>query len=79
MIRSPSIPYVLPFGVFLGFLALHSVLPMPDLADQVVRVAVLTLVLLFFARPVLDFRVRRVAGTILIGVAVSRSGSGRIF
>lgn len=70
MNRSPSLPYVLPFGVFVGFIALHSVLPMPDLADQVVRLAGVTAVLLFFSRPVLDFRVRRLVETILIGIAV---------
>jgi uncharacterized protein len=68
--RFPSLPYILPFGVFVGFIALHSVLPMPELTDQVVRLVGMTLVLLFFARPVLDFRVRQWAATILIGVGV---------
>lgn len=70
MTRFPSIPYILPFGVFMGFLALHLVLPMPDLTDQVVRLVGVTLVLLLFSRPVLDFRVRQWAPTVLIGVAV---------
>ncbi len=70
MIRSPAFPYTAPFAVFLGFLVLHTVLPLPDLADQVLRVAAMTLVLWFVARPVLDFRVRNVAGTLLVGLFV---------
>jgi CAAX prenyl protease-like protein len=68
--RSPSVPYVVPFAVFLGFLALHWALPLPDLTDQVIRLIGMTLVLLFVARPVLDFRVQRITMTVLIGVAV---------
>lgn len=70
MTRSPSLPYVVPFAVFLGLLALHSILPMPELVDQVVRLVVMTLVIWFLARPVLDFRVRQGTASILIGVAV---------
>ena len=51
-------------------LALHSVLPLSDLADQILRVTVMTAALWFFARPVIDLRVRHWAATIAIGVAV---------
>jgi len=54
----------------MGLLALHSVLPLPDLADQIVRVSVMLAVLWFVARPVIDLRVRHVAATVAIGVAV---------
>ena len=42
----------------MGLLALHSVLPLPDLADQILRVTVMSAVLWFIARPVIDLRVR---------------------
>ena len=70
MIRSPAVPYVVPFAVFLGFLALHSVFPLPDLTDQIVRVGAMTLVLVLVARPAIDLRVQRAVGSILLGVAV---------
>lgn len=54
----------------MGLLALHLVLPISDLADQILRVAVMAAVLWFIARPVIDLRVRHVAATVAIGVAV---------
>jgi hypothetical protein len=54
----------------MALLALHSVLPLPELADQILRVAVMSAVLWFVARPVIDLRVRHVAATLGIGVAV---------
>jgi len=70
VIRSSAVPYVLPFVIFLGFLALHSFYPLPELIDQILRLVVLTLVLVLVARPVIDLRVQRVTGSILVGVAV---------
>ena len=54
----------------MGLLALHSVLPLPDLTDQILRVTVMLAVLWFVARPVVDLRVRHVAGSLGIGVLV---------
>lgn len=59
-----------PFAVFMALLGLHSVLPLPDLADQILRVAVMLAVLWFVARPVVDLRVRHWPATLGIGVAV---------
>jgi CAAX prenyl protease-like protein len=56
--------------VFAGFLALHSIAPMPDLVDQVVRLVVVAAVLYFFSRPVLNFHVEHVLASVGIGVAV---------
>jgi uncharacterized protein len=64
------LPYVAPFAVFIGFIALRSVYPLPDLADQIVRVTVVGLVLLFVARPVIDLRAPHWMASVLIGVAV---------
>ena len=58
----------------MGLLALHSVWPLPDLTDQILRVAVMTAVLWFvvFRRdpPIVDFKVRHVAATLAIGILV---------
>lgn len=54
----------------MALLALHSVLPLPELADQILRVVVMLAVLWFVARPVIDLRARHVAATLGIGVAV---------
>ena len=70
MIRRPAVPYIFPFAVFLGFLALHSVFTVPDLTDQIVRVVVLTAVLLLVARPVVDLHVHQAVRSILLGVLV---------
>jgi uncharacterized protein len=54
----------------MGLLVLHSVLPLTDLADQILRVTVMSAVLWFIARPVIDLRVRHVWATLAIGAAV---------
>ncbi len=59
----------------MGLLALQSTLtyfgrPFSDLTDQMVRVAVMTAVLWFIARPVIDLRVKHLAATLGIGIAV---------
>jgi CAAX prenyl protease-like protein len=63
----------------MGLLGLHSLLmslglPLPDLADQILRVTVMTAVLWFVffgpARLVIDLRVRHWVATLAIGVAV---------
>jgi CAAX prenyl protease-like protein len=54
----------------MGLLALHSMLPLPDLTDQILRVVVMSAVLWFVARPVIDLRVRHLAATLGIGIAV---------
>jgi CAAX prenyl protease-like protein len=68
--RYPSFPYVAPFGVFLGLLALHSVIPMADMTDQALRLVVTAAALWFFSRPVLDFRVRHRLASVFIGLLV---------
>jgi CAAX prenyl protease-like protein len=68
--KAPWFPYIAPFAVFMALLALHSVLPLPDLADQVLRVSVMLAVLWFIARPVIDLRVRHVFGSLAIGIGV---------
>ncbi|MBI2689290.1 MAG: CAAX prenyl protease-related protein [Acidobacteria bacterium] len=70
MLRHPSVPYVLPFAVFLLFLVLQPYNPLPGPIEQVVRVAVLTAAIWFLSRPVLDFRLATPMMTVLFGVAI---------
>jgi len=67
---SSAVPYVVPFAVFMALLGLNTVLPMPALTDQLVRIAVMAAVLYFVARPALDFHLTQWAGSLLIGVAI---------
>jgi uncharacterized protein len=64
------LPYVAPFAVFLGFIALRSIYPLPDLIDQILRVTVVGLVLILVARPVIDLRAPHWLASVLIGAAV---------
>jgi CAAX prenyl protease-like protein len=68
--KPTSLAYVAPFGVLLAFLALHSVLPLPPLADQILTVTAMIAVLATVARPALDFRVHNWLGSLVLGVAV---------
>ncbi len=65
-----SLPYVVPFGAVIFLLAVHPILSLPPLAEQALWILVMTAVLAWVARPVLDFRIRNWAGSLSIGVAV---------
>jgi CAAX prenyl protease-like protein len=70
MPRNHDIPYVLPFAVFVVFLALQPYNPLPAAVEQVVRVAVLAGVVWYFSRSVLDLRLATPVVTVLFGVAI---------
>jgi CAAX prenyl protease-like protein len=65
-----SLPYVVPFVVVIALLALHPVLPLSPLAEQVVWIVVMTATLAGVARPALDLRIRSWGGSLFIGIAV---------
>ena len=65
-----SLRYVLPFIVFIAFLAGHQYLPVSAVLEYPLRVIVMAAVLWFFSRDVIDLRVRNWAGTMGIGVGV---------
>ena len=67
---SAAVPYVVPFAVFMAMIGLNLVWPMPVVADQLFRLAVMAAVLYFVARPALDFHAREWAGSLLIGVVI---------
>jgi hypothetical protein len=54
----------------MALIGLNLILPMPALADQSLRLAVMAAVLYFVARPALDFHVKQWAASLLIGVAI---------
>ncbi len=68
--RHPWVPYVVPFVVFMAMLVIGPALPVPPLAESVIRVGVLVTVIVLVARPVLTFRLTQPLGTIAVGVLV---------
>jgi CAAX prenyl protease-like protein len=64
--RRPEIGYVLPFAVFIGFLAINQWLPVPQPFRFFAVLAVLALV----SRGLLPARLSRPLGSVLVGVAV---------
>jgi CAAX prenyl protease-like protein len=68
--QSSSAPYVIPFAVFMAFLAVNGYLEFLGTWEFPLRVAVLGAVLWVFSRHVIDYRVTHLGGTILMGVGV---------
>jgi uncharacterized protein len=69
LLRSPSLPYVLPFGVFIAMLALVPLLALAPRTEFAIRVAVLTATL-FACRRAIDLSVSRWLASIGVGLAV---------
>jgi len=65
-----TVAYVLPFAVFLGFLAVQKYFPLPANAEFAVRDVLLAAVLFGFSRSVIQLRPSRTIETLLLGVAV---------
>ena len=65
-----SLPYVVTFGAVIALLAVRPVLTLSPLAEQAVWILIMTVILIWVARPVLDFRIRNWGGSLLVGVAV---------
>jgi CAAX prenyl protease-like protein len=68
--RYPALPYVAPFAVFIGFLALEQFVHASIAVMYPIRLFVVLGVILGFSRGVVDFRVKRVWASTLLGVAV---------
>lgn len=65
-----DLPYVLPFAVFIGFLALQKYFPLPANIEFLARDLLLAGVLLGFSRHVIQLRPAHWLGTVALGVAV---------
>jgi len=70
MAGHPSVPYVLPFAVFVVLLAIQHTGVLPSRVDLPLRVVVLSAVLIAVSRPVVSFRARVPLASIAIGLAV---------
>jgi CAAX prenyl protease-like protein len=70
LLRGPSAPYVIPFGVFMLLLAVQSYIPLPQNAEYALRCAILIAVLWYFSRDVISFRLVNPIGSVALGVAV---------
>lgn len=68
--RHPAIPYAAPFLFFLLCLALMPRLGLPPRLQLTLWLASGFAVLLYFSRPVLDFRLRRPLASAVAGIAV---------
>ncbi len=66
MLKHPAVPWVLPFGVFVGLLALQSAMPVPVWVRLVLSLAAILLV----SRPVLRGGPSKPVLSILLGLAV---------
>ena len=66
----PAVPYVVPFAVFMVLLSLSSYLTGLGTAEYPIRIAILSGVIYYFSRGVLDFRVRQFPLSLGIGLLV---------
>ena len=65
-----ALPYILPFAVFLLFLAIQFILPIPAIAVYSVRDLILAAVLIVFSRHVIQLHSFHRLETVILGVAV---------
>jgi CAAX prenyl protease-like protein len=65
-----AVPYVLPFAVFIGFLALQKYVPLPSNIEFIVRDLLLAAVLLGFSRRAIQLHPFHRLETVIVGVAV---------
>ena len=70
LLRSPSAPYVAPFGVFMVLLAAQSYIPLPQNVEYILRCLILAGALWYFSRGVLSFTTVNMGASIAIGIGV---------
>ena len=70
LVRHPALPYVIPFVLFLAFLALDRYLPFGAETNYAVRFFVVFAVLALFSRRVLTFTFSQFWGSAVVGVAL---------
>ena len=68
--RWPFLPYVVPFAVFMVFLALEKYVPLSPVIEYPLRDVLLLAVLVVFSRDVVDLRASHRVETAVMGVAV---------
>jgi uncharacterized protein len=70
LIRHPALPYVIPFVVFLAFLAVDRYLPFSSQTNYAIRFFVVFAVLAIFSRQVITFKFAQFWGSAAIGAAL---------
>lgn len=68
--RYPSLPYIVPFGVFVAFLGIAPYLTLIGRWEVLLRITVLIAVLWLFSRDAISLRVSNALGSIALGLAV---------
>ena len=68
--RETTARYLVPFAVFLGFLAVQNFAPLPARIDFPLRVVVLAAVLVFYSRPVIKLTPHHFSASVALGVVV---------
>jgi uncharacterized protein len=68
--RWPFLPYVVPFAAFMAFLAVQKYVPLNPVFEYPARVVVLSAILWFFSRDVIDLRAKHKVETAVLGVTV---------
>ena len=68
--RWPFLPYVVPFASFMAFLAVQKYVPLNPVFEYPARAVVLSAILWFFSRDVIDLRAKHKVETAVLGVTV---------
>ena len=68
--RYPSLPYIVPFGVFVAWLGIAPYLTSIGRWEFPFRIALLIAVLWFFSRHAISLKVSNAAGSVALGLAV---------
>lgn len=68
--KYPSLPYVLPFIVFLVLLAVQKYNPLPPQVEFPIRLAILAAVLWVFSRDVIELHAQHIIVSACLGIAV---------
>ena len=66
----PALPYVLPFAVFLAFVAIQKYFPIPPIFEYAARDLLLAMVLFAFSRQVIELHSFHRLETVILGIAV---------
>jgi uncharacterized protein len=69
-LRHPALPYVAPFAVFLGLLAIGEFLPFPIEWNYALRFGIVFAVLIAVSRGVMPRRISHPLGSVVLGVGV---------
>jgi CAAX prenyl protease-like protein len=70
LLKHPAIPYVAPFILFIAFLALGPIFSAPPWVEYPTRVVVVSAALLLCSRHLLNLKMTRPLGSVILGLVV---------